>query len=93
MNSSNEFSITNSVVGDTAGTSTDTSGNTLDVPYITYDSHGLITDSGTHQHTITNNITGSGTSGSLAKFNGSNTLTDGPEIGSAINTFLNNSGN
>ena len=93
MNSSNEFSITNSIVGDTAGTSTDTSGNTLDVPYITYDDHGLIIDSGTHQHTITNNITGSGTSGSLAKFNGSNTLTDGPEIGSAINIFLNNSGN
>jgi len=27
---------------------------------------------------ITNNITGSGTNGSLVKFNGANTITDGP---------------
>lgn len=93
MNASNEFGIANEVEADTVGTSTSTSGNSLDIPYITYDGHGLIIDTGTHEHVITNNITGTGTSGSIAKFNGSNTLTDGPEIGAALNTFLNNSGN
>lgn len=33
---------------------------------------------------ITNNITGSGTSGNLAKFNGNNTITSGPALSSAI---------
>lgn len=33
---------------------------------------------------ITNNITGSGTSGNLAKFNGNNTITSGPTLSSAI---------
>lgn len=41
---------------------------------------------------IVNNITGSGTSGYLAKFNGTNTLTNGPQLGSSTTTFLNNSG-
>lgn len=41
---------------------------------------------------IANNITGSGTSGYLAKFNGTNTLTNGPQLGSSTTTFLNNSG-
>lgn len=41
---------------------------------------------------ITNNITGTGTSGSLVKFNGNNTITDGPALGSATTTFLRNDG-
>lgn len=41
---------------------------------------------------IANNITGSGTSGYLAKFNGSNTITNGPQLGNSISTFLNNKG-
>ena len=41
---------------------------------------------------ITNNITGSGTSGYLAKFNGANTITNGPALGSATTTYLRNDG-
>ena len=42
--------------------------------------------------TITNNVTGSGTSGYLAKFNGTNTITNGPALGSSTTTFLRNDG-
>ena len=38
------------------------------------------------------NITGSGTSGSLTKFNGAHTVTDGPAFGSSTTTFLANDG-
>ena len=41
---------------------------------------------------ITNNITGSGTSGYLAKFNGANTITSGPALGTDTTKFLNNKG-
>lgn len=41
---------------------------------------------------IQNNITGSGTSGYLVKFNGANSITNGPQLGSATNTFLRNDG-
>lgn len=41
---------------------------------------------------ITNNVTGTGTSGYLAKFNGTNTITNGPQLGSSTTTFLNNKG-
>ena len=41
---------------------------------------------------ITNNVTGSGTSGYLAKWNGTNTLTNGPQLGSATTTYLRNDG-
>ena len=41
---------------------------------------------------ITNNVTGSGTSGYLAKFNGTNTITNGPQLGSSTTTFLRNDG-
>jgi hypothetical protein len=41
---------------------------------------------------ITNNITGSGTSGYLAKFSGTNTLTSGPQFGTNKTTFLRNDG-
>lgn len=41
---------------------------------------------------ITNNVTGSGTSGYLAKFNGANTITNGPQLGSGTTTYLRNDG-
>lgn len=41
---------------------------------------------------IANNVTGSGSSGYLAKFNGTNTITSGPALGSSTTTFLNNAG-
>lgn len=41
---------------------------------------------------IANNITGSGTSGYLAKFNGANTITSGPALGTDTTKFLNNKG-
>ena len=41
---------------------------------------------------IANNITGSGTSGYLAKFNGTNTITSGPQLGSSTTTYLRNDG-
>lgn len=42
---------------------------------------------------ITNNVTGSGTSGYLTKFNGANTITNGPQLGSSTTTYLRNDGN
>jgi hypothetical protein len=41
---------------------------------------------------ITNNVTGSGTSGYIAKFNGTHTVTNGPHLGSSTTTYLNNAG-
>ena len=41
---------------------------------------------------ITNNVTGSGTSGYLAKFNGANTITNGAQLGSDTTKFLRNDG-
>ena len=38
------------------------------------------------------NITGSGTSGNIAKFDGANSITDGPAFGSDTTTFLRNDG-
>lgn len=40
-----------------------------------------------------NNVTGSGTSGYLTKWNGTNTITNGPQLGSSTTTYLNNAGN
>lgn len=45
-----------------------------------------------YQAPISNNVTGSGTSGSLAKFNGTNTITNGPALGSSTTTYLRNDG-
>ena len=39
-----------------------------------------------------NNITGSGTSGYLTKFNGNNTITNGPQLGNSTTTYLRNDG-
>ena len=41
---------------------------------------------------IANNITGTGTSGYLAKFNGPNTITNGVALGESTTTFLRNDG-
>ena len=41
---------------------------------------------------ITNNVTGSGTSGYLTKFNGTNTITNGPALGSDTTKYLRNDG-
>lgn len=57
-----------------------------------------VTPSGGSQQTvtvtpsITNNITGSGTSGYLTKFNGTNTVTDGPALGTDTTKYLRNDG-
>lgn len=40
-----------------------------------------------------NNVTGSGTSGYLTKWNGTHTITNGPQLGSSTTTYLNNAGN
>lgn len=40
----------------------------------------------------TNNVTGSGTSGYLTKFNGANTITNGPQLGSDTTKYLRNDG-
>ena len=53
------FNHSNSVTSGTAGTSSATSGSTLDVPYVTYDAQGHITASGTHTHTVTGFLTSS----------------------------------
>ena len=39
-----------------------------------------------------NNVTGSGTSGYLTKWNGTNTITNGPQLGSSTTTYLRNDG-
>ena len=39
-----------------------------------------------------NNVTGSGTSGYLTKWNGANAITNGPQLGSSTTTYLNNAG-
>lgn len=41
---------------------------------------------------ITNNVTGSGTNGYIAKFNGKNTITNGPAFGSDTTKYLRNDG-
>ena len=55
----------NSVTAGTAGTSSATSGATLAVPYVTYDSEGHITTTGTHTHTINSLDTSAISSGTL----------------------------
>lgn len=51
------FNHSNSVTAGTAGSSTDTSGNTFTIPYVTYDSQGHITASGTRNHTVSGGTT------------------------------------
>lgn len=73
--SNHEFNHSNSVTAGTAGTSSATSGSTLAVPYVTYDSEGHVTTSGTHTHTINGFISDSTSQTAnyvLAAPNGSN---------------------
>lgn len=49
-------------------------------------------DGNTYNVKDSNAITGSGTSGCIAKFNGTKTVTDGPALGSNTHTFLRNDG-
>lgn len=42
----------NSVTKGTAGTSSATSGASIDIPYVTYDAQGHITATGTHKHNV-----------------------------------------
>lgn len=60
--SSTEIQVkhSNTVTGKTEGPSSATTGSTLSVPYVTYDNHGHITNSGTYTHTITGFITSNG---------------------------------
>lgn len=51
------FNHSNSITAGTAGTSSATSGSTLEVPYVTYDAQGHITEKGTHTHTVTGFLT------------------------------------
>lgn len=57
-----------------------------------------VTPSGGSAQTVTvtpsiaNNVTGSGTSSYIAKWNGTNTITNGPAFGSTTTTYLNNAG-
>ena len=56
---------------------------------LTYDGTNWVRD---YVDPNTSGITGTGTSGSLAKFNGAHTITDGPALGSDTTKFLNNAG-
>ena len=49
-------------------------------------------DNTTYNLKDANAVTGSGTSGYLAKFNGSKSITNGPQLGSSTTTFLRNDG-
>ena len=49
--SSTTFNHSNSITAGTVGTSSATSGQTIAVPYVTYDAQGHITATGTHTHT------------------------------------------
>lgn len=49
-------------------------------------------DNTTYNVKDANAVTGSGTSGYLAKFNGSKSITNGPQLGSSTTTFLRNDG-
>lgn len=72
--------ITVSHADTSSQTSTSNSGRTY-IQNISLDTYGHVTGLSTGTETVTiptNNITGSGTSGSLAKFSEANTLIDGP---------------
>ena len=56
----------NAVAAGTVGTSSATSGNTLAVPWVTFDAQGHITAAGTHTHTSAQNLTYYGTCSTAA---------------------------
>ena len=80
------FNHSNSVTAGTAGTSSATSGASLDVPYITYDAQGHITATGTHTHTITGFLTQSDVT---STYTPSGTApVNGQAVNSAISTAI-----
>jgi hypothetical protein len=100
----NSFSISDHTItlknknGDSLGTVTVPDNNTT-YTFANGTNGFTVTPSGGSAQTVTvtpsiaNNITGSGTSGYLTKFNGTNTVTNGPQLGSSTTTYLNNAGN
>ena len=75
------------------GTSTDTGWKAGEVVSFTYDgTYWQMNDYIPNSAIPSNNVTGSGTSGNLAKFSGANTITDGPALGSSTTTYLRNDG-
>lgn len=68
------------------------------VDSVTRDAYGHVTKINTKTITLpanpvpSNNVTGSGTSGYLTKWNGTHTITNGPQLGSSTTTFLRNDG-
>lgn len=55
---SGKFGHSNTAItGATVGTSAATSGSTIAIPYVTYDSYGHITAAGTHTHTVSGFLT------------------------------------
>ncbi len=50
--SSNKLTHANSITAGTAGSTSNTSGASVTIPYVTYDNHGHITASGTRTHTV-----------------------------------------
>lgn len=84
----------NSITAATAGTSSATSGSTLDVPYVTYDAQGHITASGTHTHTIsgfattdTKNTAGTTNTTDKIYLAGGKSQGDNPQTYSNINCY------
>ena len=63
----NTINHSNSITAGTVGTSSATSGSTLAVPYINYDSEGHITGKGTHTHTVTGFLTSSDVTSSYSQ--------------------------
>ena len=55
--SGNTINHSNSISSGTVGSSTASSGSTVEIPYITYDAQGHITVIGTHTHTVTGFLT------------------------------------
>lgn len=57
----NAYTHPDTVTAGTVGTSTDTSGSTVSIPYVTYNANGHITATGTHTHTVTGFLTSDST--------------------------------
>lgn len=77
------FNHSNSITPGTAGSTSDTSGNSISIPYVTYDAQGHVTGKGTRTHTVpdapspTTYSAGTGLSLSGTTFNHSNSITAG----------------
>ena len=85
------FNHTNSITGATVGQKIDDTTVVINVPWITYDNQGHITETGTHTHTIPNvsdNVGGIMTSTMYANYKKAiNGITISSETGGVKNTF------